>query len=178
MAVLIEGISVVIRCRSIVEKVPGGIAYFMRMLPNKTLRSDGELACVHFVSPHETRSYVEALSGMGLRYKGDDGAAVDLVVVDQMHGPMVSCDWLGFGCADWDDDPRQPVAVCFAPPAVKAKVMAPEGWRYADSLSANGKFVAGVDASSNLVFLRQDDGVDVFVDRETGKEFFLPKLKR
>lgn len=175
MAVLIEGISVVIRCRSIVEKASGGVAEFMRALPNKTLRSDGELACVHFMTPDATRSYVELLGKTGLVYRGPDDLPVDVVVVDQHHGPMVHCDWLDFGRADWANDPRQPVAVCCARPTNNAGVVAPEGWSYAGSLTANGKFVAGDEIPSNLEFVRHEEGVDVLRDRDTGQQFFVPR---
>ncbi len=55
MGVLIEAISVVIRCRSILEKLPGGVEQFLKRLPNKTLRSDGKLACVHLMNRSDTK---------------------------------------------------------------------------------------------------------------------------
>lgn len=175
MAVLIEGISVVIRCRSIAEKAFGGVAEFMNALPNKTLRSDGELACVHFMNPHDTKSYVDFLSGRGLVYRDAGGVPVDIVIVGQNRGPMVSCDWIDFGHTDWDNNPRQPIAVCCAQPTKNSGVVAPEGWSYAESLTANSRFVMGDDIPPNLEFVQHDDGVDVLRDKETGQKFFVSR---
>jgi hypothetical protein len=175
VAVLIEGISVVIRCRSIVERASGGVAAFMKTLPNKTLRSDGELACVHFMTPHDTQSYVEILGKAGLVYRGVDGEPIDLVVVDQNRGPVIPCDWLDFGHTDWNNDPLQPIAVCCARPVKNTGVVAPEGWSYAESLTANSRFVAGDEIPPNLEFLRHDGGVDVLRDKETGQNFFISR---
>lgn len=172
MAVLIEAISVVIRCRSIVEKLSGGVEEFLKSLPNKTLRSDGELACVHFMNPSDTKSYVASLIERGLIYKDPNGVAIDIVVVDQKRGPMVPCDWIDFGCTDWDNDPRQQIAVCCARPTRSPGVVAPEGWSYEGSLTANSRFVESDDMPSSLEFLHHEDGVDVFRDKETGQEYF------
>lgn len=137
MAILIEGISVVILCRSIIEKVPGGVVEFTNLVPNGTLCSDGELACVSFMTPLDTRNFVEALNRVGLIYRGSDGAAIDIVVVDQQSGPVVSCEWVDFGRADWNNDPSQVVAVCCAWRTKNIGIVAPEGWSYGRSLTAN-----------------------------------------
>ncbi|WP_255956668.1 hypothetical protein [Vibrio campbellii] len=42
MAVLIEALSVVIRCEAIAKKYIGGMVAFIAALPNKSLCSDGE----------------------------------------------------------------------------------------------------------------------------------------
>jgi hypothetical protein len=49
MAVLIEGLSVVVRCASIEAKHPGGHTAFACEVPNGTLCADGELARVGFM---------------------------------------------------------------------------------------------------------------------------------
>lgn len=175
MAILIEGISVVIRCRSIVEKASGGVAEFMKAMPNKTLWSDGELACVHFMTPHDTKIYVDFLIGQGLVYRDAGGMPVDLVIIDQNRGPMVPCDWVDFGHTDWDKNPRQRVAVCCLRPTKNPVLVAPEGWNYAESLTANGRFVAGDEIPPNLEFVQHEAGVDVLRDRETGQKFFVSR---
>lgn len=53
--------------------------------------------------------------------------------------------------------------------------VAPDGWRYGDSLSANFKFVGNDQFEDKLKYLRTDGDVDVYLDRETGKEVFLSK---
>lgn len=173
MAILIEDISVVIRCRSIVEKLLGGTTSFMQALPNKTLRSDGELACLNFMTPHDTKNYVDLLINFGLTYRDAKGIPIDIVVVDQNRGPMVLCDWLKFGHADWENNPNQPVAVCCAQPTNNYGIVAPEGWSYSGSLTANSKFVAGDEIPSHLEFVRNENGADILIDRNTGQNFFI-----
>jgi hypothetical protein len=173
MPILIEGISVVILCHSIVEKMSGGVDYFYKNLPNKTLRSDGDLACLHFMTPHDTKAYVDFLNNSGLTYRDKNGAPIDIIVVDQNRGPMVSCDWLDFGHADWNNNPGQTVAVCRAKFTKNLGLVAPEGWSYENSLTANSRFVAADEIPSNLEFLRHEEGIDILIDRNTGKNFFV-----
>ena len=47
----------------------------------------------------------------GIIYQ-EEGKARDLVVVDQMRGPLVACDWIEFGHLNLDNDPAKPVAAC------------------------------------------------------------------
>ena len=50
-------------------------------MPTRTLCADGSLARVGFMSPADTKIYVDGLEQKGLTYLRD-GKAVDLVVVD------------------------------------------------------------------------------------------------
>jgi hypothetical protein len=58
MAVLIEGLSVIIGEESIVSKNPGGWDQFRKDIPNQTLCADEELARVGFMLPHDVQCYV------------------------------------------------------------------------------------------------------------------------
>lgn len=175
MAIIIEGLSVVIRCESIVRKFSGGVEAFMDSLPNESLRSDGEIAAVHFMTPADTRAYVSRLVERGLTYRIDEGGPVDIAVVDQRSGPTVVCDWLDFGNADWEDDPDQVIAVCCARPTGTNRVVVPEGWNYRNSLTANAQFVAGQEIPPELQFVRHEAGVDVLRDQRTGEEYFVKR---
>jgi len=57
-------------------------------------------------------------------------------------------------------------------PSKQMDLATPEGWRYEGSLSANFKFVANEEMGERLTFIRQEDGLDVYLDRATGKEVF------
>ena len=96
MAVLIEGISVVIRKETVTQKYPGGLEAFAKACPNNTLCVDEDLIRVGFMAPADTKQFVEELETHGITYR-DDGQAKDLVVVDQQRGPAVPCDWTEFG---------------------------------------------------------------------------------
>ncbi len=168
MAVLVEGISVVVRMEAIKEKVPGGWIAFKNHVPNQTLCADDELARVGFMSPDDAKSFVGALEGLGLKYRVGETAA-DLVVVDQLRGPCVSCEWLDFGHIGG----KGRVAACRLAGSSQTVLMRPEGWRYEGSLSQTYGFVpTGVEENS-LKFLRSENGLDVYLNLLTGAEVFL-----
>ena len=171
MAVLIEALSVVVRCEAIVKKITGGAEAFMTSLPNNTLSSDGELACVSFMAPADVQRYVESLVGEGLIYKDGD-SSVDIVVVDQMRGMTTDCDWADTGEVDWNNNPDNRIVVCCARPTKVDRVVVPEGWSYEKSLSVNCKYVDGKQIPENLTFVTSENGVDVLRD-ETGQEFYV-----
>lgn len=172
MAVLIEAISVVIRCESIARRFSGGVENFIASVPNGTLCSDGELACVNFMVPDDVKKYVEYLVGHGLIFK-EFGTAVDLVVVDQKRGMAFDCEWAIFGEADWNNNPECPISVCQYSPSNIKHVVVPGGWDYVSSLSATSNFVDGENIPSGLKFVRRDGDLDVLRDESTGQEFFV-----
>ena len=172
MAVLIEALSVVIRCEAIAKKYIGGMVAFIAALPNKSLCSDGELARVRFMVPIDVQAYVESLIANGLTFKRSD-KAIDIVVVDQMHGPTTDCDWVDVGETDWNNNPNHTVAVCCARPTKVDRIFVPEGWRYEESLSASGIYIDGKEVSESLKFARHENGVDVLLDEKTGEEFYV-----
>ena len=68
MAVLVEGISIVLRVTSLEELHPGGSERFIENSPNSTCCSDSELVRIGFMSPVETKSFVSQLSRFGFVY--------------------------------------------------------------------------------------------------------------
>jgi hypothetical protein len=137
LAVLVEGISVVVRCRSIVRKHEGGQALFVADLPNGSLRADGVLAALTFLTPGDAKAYVARLEERGLQHL-DGIDAVDMVVVDQHSGLRSRCAWASFGTTNWNDVDGQRVSVCLSQPAPSDRVVAPTGWTYETSLTATG----------------------------------------
>jgi hypothetical protein len=59
VAVLIEDIAVVVRCKSIIESYVGGQAAFTKGVPNNTSCADGWLAAVMFMTPADAKAYVQ-----------------------------------------------------------------------------------------------------------------------
>jgi hypothetical protein len=96
VAVFVEFISVVVRRDAIDERYKGGWDSFVDDVPNRTMCADRHLARVGFMSPTDAKIYVDSLERKGLTYLRD-GKAVDLVVVDELRGPMVDCDWIEHG---------------------------------------------------------------------------------
>jgi hypothetical protein len=169
MAVLIEAISVVIQLRAVQSKYPGGWSGFAARCPNRTLCADGELARVGFMSPVDVDEFVRHLESLGLQFQRQ-GKAIDLAVVDQRSGPTTDCDWLQFGTVAVDG---HRVAACWATGSEENQLMTPDGWRFENSLSARFGFVAAEAVDGQLEFLRHERGVDVYLNRVTGKEVYV-----
>lgn len=171
MAVIVEGISVVIRCDAIRDRHVGSLKAFMAELPNESFCADGELARVGFMSPSDAKAYVEHLGRRGLCY-AVDGIAKDLVVVDQRTGMRANCTWALFGSTDWEKDPKRPIVVCAALPTHVDGVVVPRGWIFERSLSARHRYVES-SRMGEMKFLRHEGGVDVYVDPATGDEHYV-----
>jgi hypothetical protein len=124
VAVFVEFISVIVRRDAIDERYTGGWDSFVEDVPNRTLCADGSLARVGFMSPTDTKIYVDGLERKGLTYLRD-GKAVDLVVVDELRGPMVDCDWIEYGQVALDGD--RSVTACRMHGEDEPHVIFPEG---------------------------------------------------
>lgn len=172
MAVLIEALTVVIRCESIVKKFLGGVEAFKASLPNNTLCSDGELACVNFMVPTDVQNYVEFLSENGLIYQADN-SSVDIVVVDQLRGMTSVCDWADYGKTEWNNDANCPISVCCARPTKSEQVIVPEGWSFNQSLSSNYKYTDSNSIPEHLKLVRSEGEIDILLDEKTGQEFYI-----
>jgi hypothetical protein len=171
MAVLIEGISVVIRTEALLKKYPGGWGAFLAIIPNKTLCSDNELTRVGFMTPQDVGSFINILQQAGLEFQ-KSGNAIDLVVIDQLRGPTTWCEWIEFGHINMNANGNK-VAVCRLAGSQSMQVVTPNGWKYEGSLSASHGFVSNDDANKNLEFLRNENGVDVYLDKTTGEEVYV-----
>ena len=172
MAVLIEGISVVIRRSAIMDKFPGGWEGFLSDVPNQTLCADDELARVGFMIPADAESYIKRLERFGLRYLVD-GLAVDVVVADQQRGFAATCNWAEFGQVSLDEESGRRVAACQAKNSTLTTLVSPAGWQYQGSLSQTFGFVPSDHVDKSLKFLRHENGVDVYLNKLTGKEVYI-----
>ncbi len=181
MAVLVEAFSVIVRRDAIDQKLWGGWAEFVGLVPNQTLCYDKELARVGFMAPRDVQAFIEQLQQGGLTFE-NEGKAQDMAVVDQLHGSSLPVDWLeiaripfgeaGEVAACWlYEGPRTAGGIDM--PASEFLLVTPEGWSYEQSLSADYKFVPNGQVEQELEFLRNEDCVDVYMDRSTGREVFV-----
>jgi hypothetical protein len=172
MAVLVEGISVVIRADALLRAFADDWEAFKQVVPNATLCADGELARVGFMCPEDVEHFVSTLSQNGLAYLVN-GEAKDLIVVDQMRGPLVRCDWIEFGHIDLDGDTRRRIAACRLCGSTLKALMKPDGWEFEGSLSQSFGFVPSQHRDRSLRFLRHEGGMDVYLNEATGEEVFV-----
>jgi hypothetical protein len=96
MSVLVEAITVVVRNDVVDRCVPGGVSALAENSPNITFRTDGKLAAVVFMKPADVEVYILALQEAGLRFV-EQGRCRDIVVIDQIRGPTLPCDWIEMG---------------------------------------------------------------------------------
>jgi hypothetical protein len=172
MAVLVEGISVVVRAHAIVEHYAGGWEAFRADCPNDTLCADGALVRVGFMDPRDAKQFIERLTRKGLAYVRD-GEAVDLVIADQQRGLSAPCKWAELGRLPAPGHTSASVAACRMAGTEEDALMTPDGWTYTDSLSARFGSTETDSTAERLEFLRREEGADVYRDRETGEEVFV-----
>lgn len=148
MAVLVEGISVLVRKDSVQNKMVGGDARFRLLIPNATFCEDEQLARVGFLDPAEVGSYIDELANVGLTFL-EDGKPIDIVVCDQQRGPTVDCDWIEFchlpmeggkvGTAWLYEGARMGAGIHMQSTSIQ--LATPPGWQFKDSLSDKCQFV-------------------------------------
>jgi hypothetical protein len=177
VAVLIEGISVVVRADRLLEAWHQDWDAFVQSVPNQTLCADGELARVGFMTPEDAKLYVDTLLARGLTYLDAGGAARDVIVVDQQRGPAAPCEWVEFGHVNLGGDRRRRVAACQLAGSTSRQVCSPDGWTFEKSLSASYGFVPTGEEHKSLDFVRHQDGLDVYLNRLTGREVFVAKTR-
>ena len=162
MAVLCEGISVIVRRDSIDKNFKGGWAGFLETVPNSTMCTDGELVRVGFLSPADVANYIHELEDLGLQFQPkkrpfdlfDEKRAIDdIAVVDQQRGLTQPCAWLESTRVAADDQDGK-ILICwlFDGPRIahgmhlkglSMNVHLPDGWTFENSLSHRFKFIEG-----------------------------------
>ncbi len=74
------------------ERYPGGVEGFQNNCPNRSYYADESLARVGFLQPPEMEAFGDKSEAAGRRGT-HEGNCLDFVIVDQIHGPIASCDW-------------------------------------------------------------------------------------
>jgi hypothetical protein len=152
MAVLCEGISAVVRLQAIFARL-GDFEKFKELVPNQTLCCDNEIARVGFMAADDVKDFVKSLERLGFVFL-EDGAAIDIVVIDQFTGPTTRCDWIEFGRISSDGNKMWAARM----PGSCEKLYTPEGWRFEGSLSHTPGYVAEGAASKSFKFLEHKTG--------------------
>lgn len=182
MAVLVEALSVIVRRDAIDARFSGGWEGFLETIPNQTFCADEQLARVGFMSPPDVERYVRFLEANGLKF-ARSGETCDFSVVDQLTGPTLPTPWLEYGRVTWQDG-QNPVSACWLFEGTRLgyglhmsgremTIAVPNGWDYETSLSINGRFTPTEQMKDRLEFLRGEDNMDVYLDRDTGKEVYV-----
>lgn len=149
MAVLCEGLSVVVRRPAVTTRFRGGMSAFMDQVPYpQTLCMDEHLIRVGFLAARAVKAYTELLVQHGLLCVVDD-QFVDVAVVDMQAGVTLSCRWLRYDRIPYQEGLGR-LPVCWYVPggiaaaaADAAQLVCPAGWEYAGSLSESFRSMPG-----------------------------------
>ena len=169
MAVLVEGISVIVRRLDVDAKYPGGWDGYVEDCPNATLCADAHIARVGFMVPADARLFVGRLGDHGFVIESPDRRC-DVAVVDHVSGTLQGTDWLEVGGVHLDG---HEVCVCRVVGDDSTVLITPDGWSWEQSLYGRAVHLPETVTASRMRFLRHENGLDVFLDLETGKEKFV-----
>ena len=163
MSILVEAITVVFMNATADRHIQGGVDAVKTIAPNSTFRTDGLISAISFTDPESTGNFVDTLLNVGMQFV-EDGVAQDIVVLDQHRGPTAQCDWIGF---DQNADGNS-IAWLIGHPQGDMAV-------YDNWLPHNDLMFRDGQVGETMKFLREEDGLDIYLDLETGQECFRPQ---
>ena len=134
MAVLVEGVCLLLRCDSVKRLYPGGVNALADECTAQAVCADEELMALTFEDSDAAEEYLAELEQYGFRHLHND-MAVDAVLADPHLGPVSPCGWAEYGQVAIDSDPAKRVAICSMPGAEVSDLCVPKGWRFKGSLS-------------------------------------------
>lgn len=169
MAVLVEGVSVIVRRLDIDAKYPRGWAGYVDDCPNTTLCADAHLARVGFMAPADAQLFIGRLGDQGF-VVGPNPVGCEVAVVDHVGGTLQSADWLQVGGVRVDG---HDVCACRLAGDESTLMITPDGWSWDKSLYRGAVQLREPETAGRWRFLRFENGLDVFLDLETGKEKFV-----
>jgi hypothetical protein len=136
------------------------------------------------MDPKHVQQFVNGLRRHGLAFLSH-GKCVDIAVVDQQLGPTQPCDCVGFARLPFGEhgghvatcwlfeEPRRVAGLHL--PGLEATLATPVGWTYEGSLSERFAFMPSKGLQNRFKYLRTENGIEVFLDRSTGREVFKPR---
>ncbi|MCD0463410.1 tetratricopeptide repeat protein [Roseiconus lacunae] len=165
MPVLLEGTAVVIRNDALDRCLDGGAADFHTIAPNSMSFGDGELSQASFMSPRDAEIFFEKLVLMGLRGEGD---SPEVVLVDAHHQSVTpECEWLQL--MEYKGN-----LIASLVGNDSNVVVAPESWDPEQGPTL--QHMSADEVRDRLEFVRREDKVDVYRDRETGELLYSARI--
>jgi len=172
MPVLIEGLSVAICVDAIKARYPGGWEAFKANAPNADCCRDGELACVGFMWPSDTKAFLESLRRLGMIHL-DGGKARDMPVVDRLQGSAAPREGIEWGYLNLEDDPERRLLGARLKGCNQGLVYTPDEWTPEESLTRSFGSVPREHREKSLTFLRHENSLDVHLNAVTGTEVYV-----
>lgn len=179
MTILIEAISIVVRCDSLEKLGAEALDHFYSSIPNQTYYSDGSLARVGFMDEQDALGFISFLESLGLVHLRND-ESIDFAIVLQDQRDSSRCDWLERFEIDYQGTLLEVAAFVDSEGGVHlgeepGDFVAPDGW----SLDERIVFHASRDDLTYLRSERTDLGgiLDHYRSRD-GQTVFIGRQKR
>ncbi len=165
MAVLIEGLNVIVRCETASRLYPDGVQGMARDCPNNTFCTDGSLARIGFMSIADARRFIANLEGYGLTYSVN-GECMDIALASAEEGVEWNCRWFGID--------QHPKGYFFGWMAGKdpGDVAAPSGHDL-DDYERKIHYISNEDLKKYFEFLGEENGVREYLDRRNGQKLYI-----
>lgn len=162
MAVVIEGFTVLVR----LDRIQGRLSHPTFAIPNSTALFDDHLWRCAFMAEADARAFIHYLGKLGM--KVEPGPECEAVLVDEFGDTdQQPCDWINI--AKWEK-----AVIAWRAGTDPVKVVAHGGW---DPHKGSGLTREAANAK-HLEFLTKKDGVETYLNTETGKKVYIgrPKL--
>ena len=134
MAVLIEGVCLLLRCEAVARLYPGGVNALAEACTAEAVCADDDLMALTFDDSDAAEDYLAELEQYGFRHLVHD-MAMDAVLADPHIGPVSPCGWAEYGQACVEEDASKRVALCAMPGTDMDELCVPKGWRFRGSRS-------------------------------------------
>jgi hypothetical protein len=164
MGVIVEAINVIVPISALASRFGDDPSYFLSLVPNDTFCHDGYLGRVGFTAPPDVDRFVKLLVSAGLRFFNGTEFE-EIAIVDQMTGLTAPCKWLNVG--------RYPDGICVAwlVGTAAEPLFTPVGWK-----PSKFTFVPNAAITSDTFLpLSRENGADVFLNMNTGREMLLDR---
>jgi len=174
MAVVVDGICVIVRNRTLAQIFPGGLDAYALEAARATYCADDSINRVAFRTKAEAHHHVSRLVSAGL--SGPSSASPDVVIATGSRGQLAPCDWLELTERSFSKNGQQHTAtVASLRGAPATDVVAPDNWR-PDAI--NTISFEDLQANYELVGVERRDGaqVETYRHRKTGELTYVPGL--
>ncbi len=162
MPVPIDATSIIIRIDSIDRNFAGGVDGFQTVVPNSTFCADPHIARVSFMREQDAEQFKKELEHYHLSEPDDF-----LTVRINMPFQEQILDWLSIAR-------YEKATIAWLEGTEPTSIFAPEGW---DPTEEPLRHYSQEELEERLEYLRSEDGVEVYRDKETGEEVFTARTK-
>jgi hypothetical protein len=135
MAVVVGAISVIIRVEAVKKSFFGGVANFVKLIPNKTMCSDGLLCRVGFMALEDAEFFINQMFANGLAETADESVEnQEIAIATQNSGLLFPCAWIEVAEVNLLNE-EGAVLVASLKGVAPLPLAVPVGWTYEDHKS-------------------------------------------